>query len=387
MATPEELESLRTQLAQLKEHNEALQGSMETLQQKQLEEKDESNHGEMDDPEPQPSSAEIWGAPVPENFKPPHLSVFDGKSDPMEHITTFNTSMAVVGAPDSLKSKLLAGTLSDAALRWYMNLPRFSILNYQDMTRKLIQQFSASRHRKVPATTLFNVRQGHNESLRDYLARFNDTIIKVINPNQEVFVGAFQNGLRAGEFNESLTQKPADSMEEIIARADYYNKGEESNAEKKARDAKERTSNNTERRAYQPAANRDHAPYRRLERRPYTPYYHKRRLEDFTPLNTKPERIMKEVYETKLIPEPIPSRYPVMGADKSKWCKYQTIRGNDTDSCIHLRQEIVKLIQSGKLRGYTQERRSGNRRADDKKEEVSEEKRHTMNTISGGFSG
>jgi hypothetical protein len=156
MATPEELESMRTQLAQLKDHNDALQASMETMQQKQLEEKDESHHGEMDESEPQPLFAEIWDAPVPEHFKPPHLSVFDGKSDPMEHVTTFNTCMAIVGAPDSLKCKLLAGTFSDEALRWYMNLPRFSILSYQDMTRKLVQQFSASRHRKVPVTSLFN---------------------------------------------------------------------------------------------------------------------------------------------------------------------------------------------------------------------------------------
>jgi len=145
----------------------------------------------MEDSEPQPLSIEIWNAPVPENFKPPHISSFDEKSDMMEHITAFNTRMAVVGAADSLKCKLLAGTLTDAALCWYMNLPRFSIIGYQDMTRKLIQQFSASRHRKVPATSLFNVRQGHNKSLRDYLGRFNDPTVKVTNPNQEVFVGAF----------------------------------------------------------------------------------------------------------------------------------------------------------------------------------------------------
>jgi hypothetical protein len=97
---------------------------------------------------------------------------------------------------------------------------------------------------------------------------------------------------------------------------------------------------------------------------------------------------MKEVYETKLIPDPIPPRYPTMGADKDKWCKYHKIRGHDTDYCVHLRQEIEKLIQNGKLRGYTQERRGENRQnAENKKEKVSEEKRHTLNTISGGFSG
>lgn len=388
MATAEELESLKTQLAQLREHNEALQVSMETIQQKQQEDWDESHHGEMDDPEPQPLSVEIWAAPVPENFKPPHLSTFDGKSDPMEHVTAFNTCMAVVGAPDSLKCKLLADTLSEAALRWYMNLPRFSILSYQDMTRKLIQQFSASRHRKVLATSLFNVRQGQNESLREYLARFNDTTIKVTNPNQEVFVGAFQNGLRAGQFNESLAQKPADSMEEVITRADCYIKGEESNAEKKARDIKERSGSNPDKRAHQPSSHRERAPYRKTERRPYAPYPLRFREEDFTPLNTKPERIFKEVYETKLIPEPRPPQGPTMGAETTRWCKYHRVRGHDTDSCVHLRWEIELLIQSGKLRGYVREGMGDNRKkAEHKKEEAGEGERHTLNTISGGFSG
>jgi hypothetical protein len=45
--------------------------------------------------------------------------------------------------------------------------------------------------------------------------------------------------LKAGHFNESLAQKPATSMQEIIKRAECYIKGEESNAEKRTRDARE----------------------------------------------------------------------------------------------------------------------------------------------------
>lgn len=157
MSTPEEAETMKAQIAQLMEQNEALLASMETIQH-QHHEKTDSHHGEMDEPEPQPLSAEIWNAPVPENFKPPHLPAFDGKGDSSEHVTVFNTRMSMYGTADSLKCKLLAGTFTDAALRWYMSLPRFSIVSYQDMTRKLSQQFSASRHRKVTSTSLFNVR-------------------------------------------------------------------------------------------------------------------------------------------------------------------------------------------------------------------------------------
>ena len=63
-------------------------------------------------------------------------------------------------------------------------------------------------------------------------------------------MGAFQNGLREGPFNESLAQKLADSMDEIMSGVECYIKGEESNAEKKARDAKERGNSGGDRQNY-----------------------------------------------------------------------------------------------------------------------------------------
>ena len=148
--------------------------------------------------EPQPLSHEMWDDQVPENFKAPSLVSYDGKTDPQEHIIVVNNQMAIVAPSDSLKCKLIAGTFKDVALRWYMSLPRLSITSYRDLTKKLIQHFSASKRRRVSTTTLFGVRQKQSEPLREYPARFNEETLKVSHPNQELFVGAFQNGLRAG---------------------------------------------------------------------------------------------------------------------------------------------------------------------------------------------
>lgn len=52
-----------------------------------------------------------------------------------------------------------------------------------------------------------------------------------------MFVGAFQNGLKASNFNESLTHKPNNSMEESMVMEECYVKGEESNVEKRIKDA------------------------------------------------------------------------------------------------------------------------------------------------------
>jgi hypothetical protein len=47
-----------------------------------------------------------------------------------------------------------------------------------------------------------------------------------------MFVAAIQNGLKAGHFNESLAQKPAETMQEVMKWAECYIKGEESHVEK-----------------------------------------------------------------------------------------------------------------------------------------------------------
>ncbi|GAU23009.1 hypothetical protein TSUD_297540 [Trifolium subterraneum] len=114
--------------------------------------------------------------------------------------------------PEHLRHKLLSGTFNDTALRWYMNLPKNSIENYADFHKKFIHQFSGTKHIKVTATSLFIIRQNYAETLREYLARFSEATIKVSNPNHEMFVAAFHNGLKTVDFNESLAQKPAASI-------------------------------------------------------------------------------------------------------------------------------------------------------------------------------
>ena len=167
-------------------------------------------------------------------------------------------------------------------------------------------------------------------------------------------VSAFQNGLRADQFNESLAHKPTDSMEEIIARAECYIKGEESNAEKRARDVKEKGNSGSERKNYYVLPNRDKGTFKKHYEREHN---HQQYVpEQFTPLKMCHERILKEVYESRLIPEAQPPRTHNMGHNKDAWCKYHRVRGHDIDDCIHLKREIEKLIHNGKLREYAKER-------------------------------
>ncbi|KAK2430708.1 hypothetical protein QL285_029018 [Trifolium repens] len=140
---------------------------------------------------------------------------------------------------EHLKCKLLSGTLNDAILIWYMNFSNNVIAIYANFQRKFIHQFASTKHINVTVTSLYNICPNQLELLHEYPARFNEATIQVLNPNHKMFVDIFHNGLKTGHFKESLARKSATLMQEIIKRVECYIKKEESNAEKRSKDAKE----------------------------------------------------------------------------------------------------------------------------------------------------
>lgn len=88
------------------------------------------------------------------------LVLFRKEATPLEHVLMIKNQMTIICVDDSLKCKLMMDTLNEAALCWYMGLPKHFVTSYQDLAKKIIHQFSASKHRKVSMTSLFNVPTG-----------------------------------------------------------------------------------------------------------------------------------------------------------------------------------------------------------------------------------
>lgn len=81
-----------------------MQKSVQALQKSQITKEDEEEEELLD---PQPFLEVIWGDQVLEDFKPPYLSSFDGKSNLREHIISINNQMEIVGDSDFLNASLL----------------------------------------------------------------------------------------------------------------------------------------------------------------------------------------------------------------------------------------------------------------------------------------
>ena len=89
---------------------------------------------------------------------------------------------------------------------------------------------------------LVNVKQNQGESLRDFVARFNEEALSIDEFDQQIAMVALQNGLRARPFAQSLAKTPPRTFTKVLARANKYINAEEMMKVKRAKqpDKKER---------------------------------------------------------------------------------------------------------------------------------------------------
>jgi hypothetical protein len=116
---------------------------------------------------------EVSNFDLPGRFKVPDIPIFSGSENPVEHLDNFRSHVSLHKTPDAVACRAFALTLSGKARDWHRNLPPRSIDSFDALGRKFLAQFVSERARRKPSGYLLSVRQGPNESLKDYLWRFN----------------------------------------------------------------------------------------------------------------------------------------------------------------------------------------------------------------------
>ncbi|RDX82515.1 hypothetical protein CR513_36686, partial [Mucuna pruriens] len=292
----------------------------------------------------QPFCEEIDEARIPPHFREIMVDPFDETQDPHAHLQVFQTQMYISGGDDKLSCKLFPRTLRGVALQWMMNLPPRSIHVFSDLAGLFLSQFAANKPKRLEMANLFDIKQAGGESLKSYMACFNDATAKVNDPDQKFFVKAFQKGLRVGPFSDAL-QKPT-SMEEIRVRAEKHVEMEESRFEK--REAKHLSKEGRPRPARERSlliGGRELHRRQDLDRRHEIP-------PKFTPLKEKKARIMREIYHARLLNFPHAAGGKQMGKSRREWCDFHRATDHSTEECWTLGAQLEGLVQQGWLRQY-----------------------------------
>ncbi|KAK8925751.1 hypothetical protein KSP39_PZI018982 [Platanthera zijinensis] len=161
----------------------------------------------------------ILSAPVPEGFREPEMTYYVGKDDPLQHMQWFKDAVSIRPMTDAFKCRLFAITLKDKARDWFHQLPTGSIYGFEDLSRSFQLNFSTSKKRKRNPESIFLIRQKVDESLAQYVDRFQEEILDIQEVPGFALQMAFTVGLREGFFKMSLTRNASLSIEGLMEKA------------------------------------------------------------------------------------------------------------------------------------------------------------------------
>ncbi|RDX80481.1 hypothetical protein CR513_38962, partial [Mucuna pruriens] len=131
------------------------------------------------------------------------------------------------GGNDAISYKLFPGTLKGVIMQWFAGLPPKIIHTFNNLEAVFVSQFIANCAKRLEGANLFDIWQAKGESLKKYLAGFNNATIQVNDPDQIFFVKAFQKGLRVEQFSDSLALRCPSNMSKIRARVEKHIEVEE----------------------------------------------------------------------------------------------------------------------------------------------------------------
>ncbi|RDX78448.1 hypothetical protein CR513_41277, partial [Mucuna pruriens] len=279
-----------------------------------------------------------------------------------------------------------------------MNLPPRSIYTFNDLASMFLSQFAANKPKRLEVADLFDIRQAGGESLKSYMARFNDATVRVNDPDQKFFVKAFQKGLRVGPFNDALALQKPTSMEEICLRAEKHIEMEENCFEKREAEHSNRDGRPRPPNKQRPLLIGGRDPPRRHEMETKL-----EALTKFTPLKEKRAHILREICQTRLLSFPQVVGGKQLRKNRREWCDFHRAVDHSIEECWTLGAQIEGLVQQGRLGQYVVKEGGGrtSRRAESSRGGQGMEKksrgnndrsrsprstgyRGTISTISGG---
>ncbi|XP_073270718.1 uncharacterized protein [Primulina huaijiensis] len=257
-----------------------------------------------------PFSPEILNEDLPPNFRQLTVRDYDGSTDPEEHLGRFNNAALLHRYSDGVKCRVFLTTLVGPAQRWFNLLPPDSITSFREFSTVFMNQYATSKRYLKTSLGLFNVKQSDADSLRDFIKRFNDAALEVPAAATETLVNAFTQGLRGGQFFNSLRQRRTDGKPRD------RDKGKE-----QVELSRKRPAERSEERGRVPG------PF------PYAP------------LAMSLERAMTICEERKKLERPKQAEKGPRLPHSDKFCEFHQEYGHITNDCQRLGEEVQRIMQ------------------------------------------
>ena len=151
-----------------------------------------------------PFTISVNSFPLPSKFLMPQIESYDEAKDPLDQLESFKTLMHLQGVADEIMCKAFPTTLKGPARIWFSKLTLNSIWIFKELSAQFASHFIGGHRYRKSIACLMSINQREDETLRSYVACFNEKALSINEVEDKILVAAFTNGLRNCKFLFSL---------------------------------------------------------------------------------------------------------------------------------------------------------------------------------------
>jgi hypothetical protein len=183
---------------------------------------DDFNHDTFTFDDASPLATELQATPWPPSYKPPHLPMYDGHSDPKQFLLSYEATISSYGGNTAVMAKSFVMAVRNVAQTWYSSLRPGTITSWQKLKDILVTSFQGFQTKPVTPQALFQCTQDHEEYLQAYVRRFLRLRAQAPTVPNQIVIEAMIKGLRPGPTAQYFARKRPQTLEKLLQKMDEY---------------------------------------------------------------------------------------------------------------------------------------------------------------------
>ena len=164
-----------------------------------------------------PFTREIEKAKLPRHFHQPTFTMYNGRTDPVEHVSQFKQKMAVYSQDEALLCRVFPSSLRPMPMRWFDGMKTNSISSFKKLTQSLCSQFITCGSVPQPLDSLLSITMRKREFVKAYAERYWEMFNEIDGDFDEVAIKTFKVSLPSEHgLRKSLTGKSVTSLRQLM---------------------------------------------------------------------------------------------------------------------------------------------------------------------------
>ena len=146
-------------------------------------------------------------------FHQPTFTMYNGRTNPVEHVSQFKQKMVVHSQDEVLLCRVFPSSLRPMPMRWFDGLRTNSISSFKKLTQSFCSRFITCSKVPQPLDSLLSMTMREGESVKAYAERYWEMFNEIDGNFDEIVIRTFKVDLSAEhDLRKSLTGKPVTSL-------------------------------------------------------------------------------------------------------------------------------------------------------------------------------